>query len=89
MQVYIFNTVLNVHVNVKYQSWSRQDSQKLQKNARSPCISFLQHETPLFRIHVFRTRRLIYTPSLSWLQNLNFKFGALRRGKKRGLEPCV
>ena len=40
---------------------------------------------PHFRIHVFRTRRLIHTPSLSWLQNLNFKFGALRRQKRRGL----
>ena len=39
----------------------------------------------LFRIHVFRTRRLIHTPSLSWFQNLNFKFGALRSEKRRGL----
>ena len=38
----------------------------------------------LFRIHVFRTTRLIHTPSLSWLQNLNFKFGALRREKREG-----
>ena len=89
----IFNTVLNVQVNVKYWSWRCQDSQKLQNNASSHypttifalCIYFLQYETPLFRIHVFRTRRLIHTPSLSWLQNLNFKFGALRREKRRGL----
>ena len=27
----------------------------------------------------------MHTPSLSWLQNLNFKFGALRREKRRGL----
>ena len=38
----------------------------------------------IFGIHVFRTKRLIHTPSLSWLQNLNFKFGALRREKRRG-----
>ena len=48
-------------------------------------IYFLQYETPLFKIHVFRTRRLIHTQSLSWLQNLNFKFGDLRREKRRGL----
>ena len=77
-----FNTVLNVQVNVKYRSWSCQDSQKLQNNASSHypttifalCIYFLQYETPLFRIHVFRTRRHIHTPSSSWLQNSNFKF---------------
>ena len=49
------------------------------------CIYFLQYETPLFRIHVLRTRRLVHTPSLSWLQNFNFKLGALRREKRRGL----
>ena len=27
----------------------------------------------------------IHTPSLSWLQNLNFKFGALRHEKRRSL----
>ena len=82
-----------MQVNVKCRSWSCQDSQKLQNNASSHypttisalCIHFLQYETPLFRIHVFRTRRLIHTPSSSWLQNLNFKFGALRREKRRGL----
>ena len=82
-----------MQVNVKYRSWSCQDSQKLQNNASShypttvfaQCIYFLQYETPFFRIHVFRTRRLIHTPRLSWLQNLNFKFGALRREKRRGL----
>ena len=80
-------------MNVKYRSWSCQDSQKLQNNASSHyattifalCIYFLQYETPLFRIHVFRTRRLIHTPSLSWLQNLNFEFGALRRKKRNYL----
>ena len=46
------------------------------------CIYFLQYETPLFRIHVFRARRLIHT---SWLQNLNFKLGALRHEKRRVL----
>ena len=54
------------YLNVKYRSWSCQDSQKLQNNASSHyqttifalCIYFLQYETPLFRIHVFRTRRL-------------------------------
>ena len=45
-------------------------------------LTFLQYKTPPFRIHVFRTRRLIHT---SWLQNLNFKFGALRHEKGRGL----
>ena len=82
-----------MQVNVKYRSCCCQDSQKLQNNASSHypttifalCIYFLQYETPHFRIHVFRTRRLIHTPSLSWLQNLNFKFGALRREKRRGL----
>ena len=82
-----------MQVNVKYRSWSWQDSEKLQNNASSHyattiftlCIYFLQYETPLFRIHVFRTRRLIHTPSLSWLQNLNFKLGALGREKRRGL----
>ena len=82
-----------MQVNVKYRSWSCQNSQKLQNNASSHypttifalCIYFSQYETPLFRIHVFRTRRLTHTPSLSWLQNLNFKFGALRREKRRGL----
>ena len=49
------------------------------------CIYFLQYETSLFRIHVHRTRRLIHTPSLSWLQNLSFKLGALRHGNRRGL----
>ena len=43
------------------------------------CIYFLQYETQHFRINVFRTRKLIHTPSL------NFKFGALRREKRRGL----
>ena len=38
-----------------------------------------------FRIHVFRTTRPIHAPSLTWLQNLNLKFGALRHGKTRGL----
>ena len=82
-----------MQVNVKYRSWSCQDCQKLWNNASSHypttifalCIYFLHYETPLFRIHVFRTRRLIHTPSLSWLQNLNFKFGASRREKRRGL----
>ena len=68
-----------------------QNSQKLQNNASSHypttifalCFFFLQHETPLFRTHVFRTRRLIQTPSLSWLQNLIFKLGALSREKRR------
>ena len=80
-----------MQVNVKYRSWSRQDSQKLQNNASSHypstifalCIYFLQYETPLFRIHVFTTKRLIHTPNLSWLQNLNFKLGALTREKRR------
>ena len=45
-------------------------------------IYFLKYETPLFRIHVFRTRNLIHT---SWLQKLNFKLGALRHEKRRGL----
>ena len=44
------------------------------------CIYSLQYETPLFSIHVFRTRRLVHASSSSWLQNLNFKFGALKRG---------
>ena len=78
------------YLNVKYRSWSCQDSQKLQNNASSHypatifalCIYFLQYETPLFRIYAFRTRRLIHT---SWLQNLNFKLGALRQEKRRGL----
>ena len=73
-----------MRLNVKYRSWSCQNSQKLQNNASSHypttifalCIYFLQYENPTFRIHVFRTRRLIHTPSLSWLQNLNFKFEA-------------
>ena len=77
-------------LNAKYRSWSCQDSQQLQNNASSHypttifalCIYFLQYETPLFRIHVFRTRRPIHT---SWLQNLNFKIGALRHEKRRGL----
>ena len=47
------------------------------------CIYFLQYKTSLFRIHVLRTRRLIHTPSLSWLKNLNFKFGAMRHEKRR------
>ena len=93
MQVQVFNTVLNVQLNVKYRSWSCQDGQKLQSNASShypttifaQCIYFLQNETPLFKIHVFRARRLIHTPSLSWLQSLNFKFGSLRREKRRRL----
>ena len=83
----------NVKENVKYRSWSCQDSQKLQNNASSHypttifalCVYFLQYKTPLFGIQVFRTRRLIDTQSLSWLQNLNFKSGALRREKRRGL----
>ena len=74
----------------KYRSWSCQDCQKLQNNTSSHypatifalCIYFLQYETPLFRIYAFRTRRLIHT---SWLQNLNFKLGALRQKKRRGL----
>ena len=78
------------YVNVKYRRWSCQDSQKLQNNASSHypttiftlCIYFLQYETPLFRIHVFKTRRLKHT---LWLQNLNFKLGALRHEKRRGL----
>ena len=93
MQVQVFNTVLNVQLNVKYRSWSCQDGQKLQSNASShypttifaQCIYFLQNETPLFKIHVFRARRLIHTPSLSWLQSLNFKFGSLRREKRKAL----
>ena len=80
-----------MQVNVKYRSWSCQDSQKLQNNASSHypstifalCIYFLQYETPLFRIHVFTTKRLIHTPNLSWLQKLNFKLGALTREKRR------
>ena len=68
-------------------------SQRLQNNASShypttiftQWIFFLQYETPLFRAHVFRTRRLIHMQSLSWLQNLNFKLGALRHEKRRGL----
>ena len=81
------------HLSVKYRSWSCPDSQKLQNKCNASsyypttifalCIYFLHYETPLFRIHVFRTRRLIHTPSLSWLQNLNFKLGALRREKRR------
>ena len=82
-----------MQVNVKYRSWNCQDSQKLQNNASSHYptnifalrIYFSQNVTPLFRIHVFRTRKPIRTPSLPWLQNLNFKFGTLRREKKRGL----
>ena len=78
------------YLNVEYPSWSSQNSQKLQNNASSHypttifalCIYFLQYETPLFRIHVFRTRRPIYT---SWLQHFNFKLGAVRHEKKRGL----
>ena len=78
-------------MTLEYRSWGCQDSQKLQNNASSHypatifalCIYFLQYETPLFRIRVFRTTRLIHTPSLSWLQNLNFKFGALRHERRR------
>ena len=78
------------YLNVKYRSWSCQDNQKLQNNASSRYPAtifahyFLQFETPLFRIHVFRTIRLIHMPTLSWLQNLTFKLGALRREKRRG-----
>ena len=61
-------------------------SQKLQNNAGSHypttifalCIYFLQYKTPLFRTHVFRTRRLVVT-------NLNFKVGALRHEMRRVL----
>ena len=42
-------------------------------------------KTPLFRTHVLRTRRLVHTPSLSWLQNLNFKLGAVRQEEGLGL----
>ena len=79
------------YLNVKYRSWSCQDSPNLQNNASSRYPAsifahyFLQFETPLFRIHIFRTIRLIHRPNLSWLQNLNFKLGALRREKRRGL----
>ena len=38
-----------------------------------------------FRIHVFRTTKLIHAASLTWLQILNLKFGALRHEKTRGL----
>ena len=82
-----------MQLNVKYRSWSCQGSQKLQNNASSHypttifalCIYFLQYETPLFRVHVFGMRRLIHTSSLSWSQNLNFRLGDLRCGKRRGL----
>ena len=78
------------YLTVKYQSWSCQNSQKLQNNASSHyqatifalCIYFLQYETSLFRIYAFRTRRIIHT---LWLQNLNFKLEALRQEKRRGL----
>ena len=82
------------YVNIKYRSWSCRDSQKVTKQCYQSfpnhypfalCNYFCQYETPLFRIHVFRMRRLSHTPNLSWLQNLNFKFGALRHGKRRGL----
>ena len=86
--VQYYNTVIGAS------EWSCQNSQKLQNVVKSShyptttfalCIYFLQDETPLFRIHEFRTRRLIHTPSLSWLQSLNFEFVALRREKRRGL----
>ena len=48
-------------------------------------IYFLQYETPPFRIHVFRTRRLIHTPSLSWFQNLNCKIRSFEARKEEGL----
>ena len=82
------------YVKVKYRSWSCRDSQKLQNNASShyPTTIRLHYvfssdnmKPHSFRIHVYRTRRLIHTPSLSWLQNLNFKFGALKHDKRRGL----
>ena len=93
VQVTVFLKYCNVQVNIKYRGWSCQDSQKLQNNASSHysttvfvlCIYFLQYETPLFGIHLFRTRRLIHTPSLPWLHNLNFKLGALRHKKRSGL----
>ena len=55
-----------INIALQYRSWSFQDSQKLQNNASSHytttilelCIYFLQYETPLFRIHVFRTSSL-------------------------------
>ena len=34
---------------------------------------------------MFKTRRPIYTPSCTWLQNLHLKFGALRHERKMGL----
>ena len=46
-------------------------------------ISYNMKPQFLELIDVFRTRSLIHTPSLSWLQNLNFKFGALKREKRR------
>ena len=49
-------------------------------------IYFLQYETTLFNIHVFRTKRLIHMPSLTWLQNLNFKFGAFEASREEGLD---
>ena len=79
------------YLNVKYQSWSCQDRQKLQNYSSSHypttipalCNYLLQYETPLFRIHVFRTRICSYTSHCSII--LNFKLGVLRHKKRRGL----
>ena len=78
----------NVQVNVKYHIWSCQDSQNLQNNASSHLPNhylctmylFLQYETPLFRIYLFRMRRLIHTPSMSC-----FKIKSFEAWKERGL----
>ena len=83
------------YLNTKYRSRSCQDGLKLRNTVSSHNTTtctilvvsthfFLQNNTTLLKIWVFRTRRFIHMQSWSCLQNINFKFGALRCEKWKG-----